>query len=378
MGRRLPWGLPWAPVTTPATTGHPSPRDAPRAEVDLAPFTTLRLGGPARRFVEAASTDAVVRAVRAADAAGEPLLLLAGGSNLVIDDAGFDGTAVRVASRGVEVDGSAVLHAAAGEDWESVVARTVGEGYGGLECLSGIPGSVGATPVQNVGAYGVELSDLLLDVDLYHRISGEVRTVPAGRLGLGYRTSTLKGTGAAVVLAVRLQLSGDGLSAPVRYTELARTLDVEPGTRVPAAEVREAVLALRRGKGMVLDIADHDTWSAGSFFTNPLLDAADLGRAMERIRDRMGCDQPVPRYPGGSGRTKLSAAWLIERAGFRRGHPGPGGRVALSGKHTLALTNRGGASTGDLLALAREVRAGVRSSFDVTLHPEPVLVGCAL
>ena len=177
---------------------------------------------------------------------------------------------------------------------------------------------------------------------------------------------------------MRLQLSGDGLSAPVRYAELARTLDVEPGTRVPAAEVREAVLALRRGKGMVLDIADHDTWSAGSFFTNPLLDAADLGRAMERIRDRMGCDVPVPRYPGGPGRTKLSAAWLIERAGFRRGHRGPGGRVALSGKHALALTNRGGASTGDLLALAREVRAGVRSSFDVTLHPEPVLVGCAL
>lgn len=378
MGRRLPWGLPWAPVTTPATTGHPSPRDAPRAEVDLAPFTTLRLGGPARRFVEAASTDAVVRAVRAADAAGEPLLLLAGGSNLVIDDAGFDGTAVRVATRGVEVDRNGVLHAAAGEDWESVVARTVGEGYGGLECLSGIPGSVGATPVQNVGAYGVELSDLLLDVDLYHRISGEVRTVPAGRLGLGYRTSTLKGTGAAVVLAVRLQLSGDGLSAPVRYAELARTLDVEPGTRVPGTEVREAVLALRRGKGMVLDVADHDTWSAGSFFTNPLLDTADLGRAMERIRDRMGADLPVPRYPGGPGRTKLSAAWLIEHAGFRRGHRGPGGRVALSGKHTLALTNRGGASTGDLLALAREVRAGVRSSFDVTLHPEPVLVGCAL
>jgi len=378
MGRRLPWPV----VTTPATTGHPSghlsPRDAPRAEVDLAPFTTLRVGGPARRLVEAASTEAVVHAVRAADTAGEPLLLLAGGSNLVIGDGGFEGSAVRVASRGVDIDGNGVLHAAAGEDWDSVVARTVGEGYGGLECLSGIPGSVGATPVQNVGAYGVELSDLLLDVDLYHRISGEVRTVPASELGLGYRTSTLKGTGAAVVLAVRLQLSGDGRGAPVRYAELARTLDVEPGTRVPAAEVREAVLALRRGKGMVLDIADHDTWSAGSFFTNPLLDVADLGRVVERIRTRMGGDAAVPQYPGGAGRTKLSAAWLIERAGFRRGHRGPGGRVALSGKHTLALTNRGGASTEDLLALAREVRAGVRSCFDVTLHPEPVLVGCAL
>ncbi|MDQ3887242.1 MAG: UDP-N-acetylmuramate dehydrogenase [Actinomycetota bacterium] len=346
--------------------------------MELAPFTTLRLGGPARQFVEADSTEAVVHAVRAADAAGEPLLLLAGGSNLVIGDAGFEGTAVRVASRGVDIDGKGVLHAAAGEDWESVVARTVDEGYGGLECLSGIPGSVGATPVQNVGAYGVELSDLLLDVDLYHRISGEVRTVPVRGLGLGYRTSALKATDAAVVLMVRLQLSSDGLCAPIRYPELARTLDVEPGTRVPTAEVREAVLALRRSKGMVLDAADHDTWSVGSFFTNPLLDAAQLARTMERIQDRTGPSVPVPQYPGGPGQTKLSAAWLIEHAGFHRGHPGPGGRVALSGKHTLALTNRGGASTADLLALAREVQAGVRSCFGVTLHPEPVLVGCAL
>ncbi len=358
-------------MTTPATARA-------RADVDLAPFTTLRLGGPARRFVDATDSATAVRAVREVDAAAEPLLLLAGGSNLVIADAGFDGTAVRRASRGVEFDGSGVLRAAAGEDWEAVVAHTVEAGYGGLECLSGIPGSVGATPVQNVGAYGVELSDLLLDVELYDRGSGQTRTVTAAELGLGYRTSLLKGTDEAVVLAVRLALRPDGLSAPIRYGELARALDVEPGARVPAAAAREAVLALRRGKGMVLDAADRDTWSAGSFFTNPLLDSGQVARVLERIRDRLGSDVAVPQYPGGPGCTKLSAAWLIERAGFRRGHPGPGGRVALSGKHTLALTHRGGATTADLLALAREVRDGVASCFDVTLRPEPVLVGCTL
>ncbi|HEY2765286.1 MAG TPA: UDP-N-acetylmuramate dehydrogenase [Pseudonocardiaceae bacterium] len=351
--------------------------------VELAPFTTLRVGGPARRFVAATTAQACVTAVRAADAAGEPLLLLSGGSNLVVCDGGFDGTAVRLVSRGMRIDRGSVLHVAAGEDWDGVVARTVAAGYGGLECLSGIPGSVGATPVQNVGAYGVELADLLLDVDLYDRRGGELRTVSAAELGLGYRTSVLKGTDAAVVLEVRLRLHADGMSAPIRYPELARMLDVEPGARVSAALAREAVLALRRSKGMVLDPDDHDTWSAGSFFTNPLLDAGQAAEVLHRIRQRLGPevlgpDVKVPQYPGGAGRTKLSAAWLIERAGFTRGHPGPGGRVALSGKHTLALTNRGGASTGDLLTLAREVRDGVAAAFGVPLVPEPVLVGCAL
>ncbi|HEU0087027.1 MAG TPA: UDP-N-acetylmuramate dehydrogenase [Pseudonocardiaceae bacterium] len=349
---------------------------AARYDVELAPFTTLRLGGPARRFVVAPTAQACVDAVRAADAAGAPLLVLSGGSNLVIGDAGFDGTVVWLVSRGVRIDAESVLQAAAGEDWDGVVARTVGAGYGGLECLSGIPGSVGATPVQNVGAYGVELSDLLCDVELYDRGRGAVRTVPAGDLGLGYRTSVLKGTDAAVVLQVRLALYPDGRSAPIRYPELARALDVEPGTRVPAVLAREAVLELRRSKGMVLDPADHDTWSAGSFFTNPLLDAEQAAQVLPRIRQRVG--PQVPQYPGGAGRIKLSAAWLIEQAGFVRGHPGPGGRTALSGKHTLALTNRGQASTEDLLTLAREVRDGVAAAFGITLVPEPTLVGCTL
>ena len=345
---------------------------------DLAPFTTLRVGGPARRFVVASTAQCCVETLRAADAAGEPLLLLAGGSNLVVGDSGFDGTVVRMASTGIHIDGAGVLHAEAGEAWDAVVARTVAAGYGGLECLSGIPGSVGATPVQNVGAYGVELSDLLCDVDLYDRRRGVVRTVPATELGLGYRTSVLKGTDAAVVLRIRLALHRDGRSAPIRHAELARALGVEPGTRVPAALGRAAVLDLRRSKGMVLEAADHDTWSAGSFFTNPVLDAAPAATVLERIQARVGPGVSVPQYQSGSGRVKLSAAWLIEQAGFTRGHPGPGGRVALSGKHTLALTNRGGACTEDLLALAREIRDGVASCFGVTLVPEPVLINCAL
>ena len=357
----------------------PVPDSPAREATDLAPFTTLRLGGPAREFVVATTAQACVEAVRAADSAGEPLLLLAGGSNLVISDGGFQGTAVLMATAGWHIDSSGVLQAAAGEEWDEVVASTVAAGYGGLECLSGIPGSVGATPVQNVGAYGVELSDLLLDVDIYDRRQGSLRTVPASALRLGYRNSVLKGTDAAVVLQIRLALYRDGLSAPIRYPELARMLDVEPGTRVPAALARAAVLELRKGKGMVLDAADHDTWSVGSFFINPVLDAPEAAAALERIRARVGPGVPVPHYAGGApGGVKLSAAWLIERAGYARGHPGPGGRVALSGKHTLALTNRGGASTADLLTLAREIRHAVATQFGLTLVPEPTLVNCAL
>ncbi len=336
----------------------------------LAPLTTLRLGGAARRFVDAPSAAAVVEAVRGADAAGDPLLLLGGGSNVVIDDAGWPGTVVRVSSSGRTLargpDGSVLLTVEAGEDWDAVVAGCVTAGVGGLECLSGIPGRTGATPVQNVGAYGVEIAELLVDVDLYDRVADVVRTrVPASELGLGYRTSTLKGRDDAVVLRVRFALAGDAGSAPIRYPELARTLGVEVGDRLPAARVREAVLALRRGKGMVLDADDHDTWSAGSFFTNPVLPERDAPPA-------------APRWPAGAGRVKIPAAWLIEQSGFARGHQGPGGRVALSGKHVLALTNRGAGTAEDLIALAREVRDGVRGRFGIELAPEPVMVGCRL
>lgn len=344
---------------------------AVRTTERLAPYTTLRLGGPATRLVEAPTSDDAVAAVRAADAAGEPVLLLGGGSNVVVADAGFAGTVVRLTGGGLRperrADGSVLLTVEAGADWDAVVAATVADGLGGgLECLAGIPGLTGATPVQNVGAYGVEVADLLVDVDLYDRRSDTVRCrVPAAELGLGYRTSVLKGRTDRIVLRVRLAVPGDGASAPIRYAELAGALGVEPGATVPAAVAREAVLALRRGKGMVLDPGDHDTWSAGSFFTNPVLPEA---------RAPAG----APRWPAGPGLVKLPAAWLIQRAGFQRGHPGSSGRAALSGKHVLALTNRGGASTADLLALAREIRDGVRATSGIELVPEPVLVGCRL
>ena len=363
----------------------PSTVTGPAPPALLRDHTTLRLGGPARRLVRATTADAVVDAVRAADATGEPLLVVGGGSNLVVGDDGFAGTVLLLEARGHTVsapsaDGTVVVDAAAGEDWDELVAATVAAGLGGLECLSGIPGSTGATPVQNVGAYGVEVADVLVDVDLLERATGTRRRVPAADLGLGYRTSRLKHPPrprADVVLGVRFRLRSDGLSAPVRYGELARTLGVGAGGRAPVADVRGAVLGLRRGKGMVLDAADHDTWSAGSFFTNPVVDAAAADE-VARVCAAAGL-APVTAWPTGDGdRVKLSAAALIERAGVPRGHPGAESPARVSTRHTLALTHRGGGTTADLLALARDVRDRVRDRFGIALVPEPVLVGCAL
>ena len=343
-------------------------------------YTTLRLGGPVARMSAADSEDDLVQAVADADVSGSELLLLGGGSNLVIGDDGFEGAVLRIANRGVELtrDGdTAWVTLAAGEDWDEVVARTVAEGYGGLECLSGIPGLVGATPIQNVGAYGCEISELLVSARVYDRRLGSVDELGPDDLGFTYRGSALKGTDRGVVLSVRLALRPDGLSQPIRYAELARTLGVDVGTRVPAADAREAVLELRRGKGMVLDSHDHDTWSAGSFFTNPIVAENDVDLVLARIRAVVGDNARLPTFPADGG-TKLSAAWLIERAGFAKGYAGPGGRVRLSSKHTLALTNRGNASTADLLALAREVRDGVAERFGIALRPEPLLINCAM
>jgi UDP-N-acetylmuramate dehydrogenase len=363
----------------------PSARAAGATAEDtlLAPHTTLGLGGPARRLVHATTADEVVAAARAADGAGEPLLLVGGGSNLVVGDAGFPGTALLVDHRGhheVRRDAdSVVLHVEAGTDWDALVADTVADGLGGLECLSGIPGRTGATPVQNVGAYGVEVADVLVDVDLYARRTGRRGAVRAADIDLGYRTSRLKGdrnVDGEIVLAVRFRLSTDGLSAPVRYAELARALGVEPGTRVPVAAAREAVLALRRGKGMVIDPDDADSRSAGSFFTNPVVDPETAERVAARTEARG--QVPITAWPQPDGRVKLSAAALIERAGVSRGYPGEGTPARVSTKHTLALTHRGGGTTDDLLALARDVRDRVEDAFGLVLVPEPVLVSCSL
>jgi len=335
----------------------------------LADLTTLRLGGPARRLVRATTEDELVDAVRTADEQGEPLLLVGGGSNLVVGDEGFDGTVVSIATSGIRVEqdtcGGAVVRVAAGESWDALVAHAVEQGWSGVEALSGIPGSVGATPIQNVGAYGQEVADTIASVRCWDRVLRGQRTFAAADCAFGYRTSRFKrDPGRHVVLEVTFQLPLGDLGAPVRYAELARTLGVEVGSRAPAADVREAVLGLRRGKGMVLDTGDHDTWSAGSFFTNPF------------VTDGALLPDDAPRWPQPDGSVKTSAAWLIEHAGFHKGHGDD--RVSLSTKHTLALTNRGGAATADLLALAAEVQRGVQERFGIRLVNEPVLVGCEL
>jgi UDP-N-acetylmuramate dehydrogenase len=338
----------------------------------LRDHTTLRLGGPARAWVRATTDDELVDAVRRADEAGEPVLVLGGGSNLVVADAGFPGTVVEVATSGVRADaegddptcGGVVVEAAAGESWDDFVATAVERRWVGVEALSGIPGSVGATPIQNVGAYGQEVSQTVARVRVWDRRLRGVRTFAAADCGFGYRTSRFKADPSRhVVLGVTFQFRQGELGARLGYAELARTLGVEQDARAPMTDVRRAVLGLRGGKGMVLDPADHDTWSAGSFFTNPVLAA-----------DRVPEDAPAWPQPDGS--VKTSAAWLIERAGFGKGYGE--GAARLSTKHTLALTNRGDATTEDLLALAREIRDGVEARFGIRLVNEPVLVGCSL
>ena len=345
--------------------------------VTLAPLTTLRIGPIARRLITCTTAEQIIATLRTLDRGEDRVLVLGGGSNVVLADDMTDLTVVRLANSGIEIDG-ALLRAQAGADWDTVVLRAIGAGLGGLECLSGIPGSAGATPVQNVGAYGVEVSDLITRVRLLDRRSGQTRWVPAAELGFGYRRSVLKnpprnGPDGAVVLEVEFALDPTGASAPLRYAELAESLGLAAGERARPAQVRDAVLALRAAKGMVLDAGDHDTWSVGSFFTNPVVSP----EALDRVQSRT--DAAVPTYPAAGG-VKLAAGWLVERAGFGKGFGAAlgTGRARLSTKHALALTNRGGATTADVLTLARAVRDGVRDAFGITLEPEPVLVGCAL
>ncbi|GAA2916097.1 UDP-N-acetylmuramate dehydrogenase [Streptomyces thioluteus] len=346
-------------------------------DTPLAPLTTFRLGGPVARLITAVTDDEVIAAVREADDAGVPLLIIGGGSNLVISDKGFEGTALRIATTGFSLDGTR-LELAAGENWSEAVARTVGAGLAGVECMAGIPGSAGATPIQNVGAYGQEVSTTITEVVAYDRRAGEVVVLPNAECGFSYRHSRFKQDPSRyVVLRVRFELEdAGGLSAPLRYAETARVLGVSAGDRVPLAAARETVLRLRAGKGMVLDAEDHDTWSAGSFFTNPVLTAAEHEAFLARAAERLGDGVVPPAYPAGDGLVKTSAAWLIDKAGFTKGYGS--GPARISTKHTLALTNRGSATTEDLLALAREVRDGVREAFGVTLVNEPVTVGVSL
>lgn len=350
-------------------------------QMALAELTTLRLGGPAPSIETAVTADDLAEIVGAADR-GDGALILGGGSNVVVADSGVSLPVVRVGILGVDVDAATgVATIGAGVPFDDAVAELVDAGWTGLEALSGIPGSAGATPVQNVGAYGVEISDLLIDIELYDRATRHVSVVAASGLGLGYRHSMLKGADRGVVTQVRWRLGRK--PRPVAYPELARRLGVEVGQAAPAAAVRAAVLDLRRGKGMILDPADPDTASAGSFFTNPIVDRRDLAAVRDAVAARLGAGAAMPDYPvhGNPAERKLSAAWLIEHAGFPRGYPlaaRPDAGIAVSTKHTLALTNRGHGTTAELLALAREIRGGVAAAFGVTLVPEPVLVGCSL
>jgi UDP-N-acetylmuramate dehydrogenase len=335
----------------------------------LKDHTTLRLGGPAREWVRATSEAELVEALSTVQG---PILVLGGGSNLVVADAGFDGTVVEVATRGVRADvegddptcGGAVVTVAAGESWDELVAQAVERGWLGVEALAGIPGLVGATPIQNVGAYGQEVAQTIARVRVWDRVLKGVRTFANADCGFGYRTSRFKADPERhVVLDVAFQLRQGNLGAPVQYAELARVLGVELGQRAPLTQVRAAVLDLRRSKGMVLDADDHDTWSAGSFFTNPVVAEAEVPAG-------------APTWPQPDGRVKVPAAWLIEQSGFHKGFGA--GAVGLSTKHTLAITNRGGATTEELLALARQLRDGVEAAHGIRLVNEPVLVGCSL
>ena len=355
-------------TTEPRVDAVPDVTAAP--QIALSAYTTLRLGGPAGILTVATETDQVVDTARRAAAGGSPLLVLAGGSNVVIGDAGFAGTVLLLRTRGIrEVaarPGSVVLRVAAGEPWDDFVAYAVEHGLCGVECLSGIPGSTGATPIQNVGAYGQEVAHTIVAVHAYDRERDTVREMSPAECGFAYRASVFKHNDRYVVLDVDFELTRSADSAPVRYAELARRLGVEVGERVPLRRARDTVRGLREHKGMVLAADDPDTWSVGSFFTNPVVSALEW--------ERLGLD--APHWPGEDGSVKIPAAWLIEQAGFPKGFAGDG--VSISTKHTLALTNRGTGTTTALLDLARTVRDGVRARFGVELHPEPVLVNCSL
>lgn len=333
----------------------------------LAEVTTMRLGGPAGEFQVAHSSEQLVALIREADAAGRPVLVLGGGSNLVVGDQGFDGLVVQVATAGLQIEGETVT-VQAGVEWDTVVRASLAAGLAGLEPLSGIPGSTGGTPVQNVGAYGTVTSELLTGLTVYDRATGSTERWTPDRCGFGsHRQSVFKHTDRYVVLDVTFRLARSTRSRPIHYTALADRLAVAPGAAAPTGQVREAVLALRRERGMLLDAEDHDTWSVGSFFINPVLTSVP-----DQARD-------CPQYPDPAG-TKLSAAWLIDHAGYPRGYGHDWGRgaVALSSKHALAVTNRGDATTAEVMKFAAHIQDGVQQRFGIRLGPECDLVNCKI
>jgi UDP-N-acetylmuramate dehydrogenase len=352
----------------------------------------MRVGGPAREVIDAETEQQLLAAAHDTWGGQEDWLVLGGGSNLVVGDEGFDGTVIRVLTRGIErldsAPGTVRLRVQAGESWDALVAFAVDNGWAGIEGLSGIPGSSGAAPIQNIGAYGQELSDSLAHVDFLDYLDGDVARLTATDLELDYRTSAIKQGRQGIVTAIELDLldTGDGLSAPIAYDQLATALKVELGARVPLATVRATVLALRRSKGMVLDPADPDSVSSGSFFTNPIV-GENFARTLPAEAPRWPMEQdpedavvPLGEQPAMPSyrvdhRVKLSAAWLIERAGIGKGFRLPGSKAAISSKHTLAIVNTGGATADEVAQLARYVHTRVFSEFGVRLQAEPNLIG---
>ncbi|MET0974225.1 MAG: UDP-N-acetylmuramate dehydrogenase [Leifsonia sp.] len=383
--------------------------------IALRELTTIRVGGVPERMLTATTQRDLVDIALQVWGSGDDWLLLGGGSNTVASDEPFDGTVIRIATRGVEVlpqasaPGLVRVRVQAGEPWDDLVAYTVGRGWAGLEALSGIPGLAGAAPIQNIGAYGQEISNTLVAVDFLDYASGEVERLTVAELELGYRTSVIKQGRHGVVVSIELELHdtavqrdvlGEALGQPIAYAQLASTLGAQLGDRLPISAVRDAVLTLRASKGMVLDADDPDTWSAGSFFTNPIVregfarslpadaprwplteDAPDVieplhapaldpwAAAQVALAPPARPAEPEPRL------VKLSAAWLIEQSGIRRGFGLPGSHAAISSKHTLAITTRGEATGDEIAQLARYVRGRVQAEFGVILQPEPVIIG---
>jgi UDP-N-acetylmuramate dehydrogenase len=361
----------------------------------FAELTSLAIGGPAPLLTRAAERDQLIAAARDAWSGGDDWMVLGGGSNIVVSDEGFLGPVVLAATRGIELlnasgSGSRTLRVQAGEPWDAVVEYAVEHGLAGIEALSGIPGSSGAAPIQNIGAYGQELGSRLIAVEFLDHDTGSLERIPAAELQLGYRTSVFKQGRLGLVVSIELELAEQPLSAPVAYAQLAATLGVQLGDRVPLGALRAAVLALRSSKGMVLSPGDPDSVSAGSFFTNPVV-SENFARALPKDAPRwpleretppqvlpLGAEVPGPGALGTQHRVKLSAAWLIEQAGIHRGFSLPGSKAAISGKHTLAIVNTGGATAEEVAELARYVRQRVGNDFGIELQPEPVLVGIQL
>ena len=324
----------------------------------FAELTTLRVGGTPNSMVVATTESEIIDAISANPAA----LILGGGSNVLVSD-NFHGDVIKIESTGYENDESACAGAwvtvAAGHNWNDFVSAAVANGWTGIEGLAGIPGTVGATPIQNVGAYGQSVSDTIAQVRAWNKKTKSVDTIFAADCEFGYRTSIFKSKPDTwVILSVTFQLPLGTMSAPIAYNELSAKLNVELGDRVSTSDLQAAVLELRSGKGMVLNSADHDTWSVGSFFMNPRVAVAP---------------ENAPNWPEADGSVKVSAAWLIEQAGFAKGFS-LNGRAALSSKHTLAITNRGDATSADISELADHIAAGVKTKFDIELKPEATFI----